>query len=74
MTPISLQTRTRQPTQAPELPSENNRMLQVEYDNFRDALYETSLKPNNLVSMFNVDIMTATKNYSIAIKCILYIW
>ena len=26
-------------------------MLQVEYDNFRDALYETSLKPYDLVNV-----------------------
>ena len=51
MTPIDLQTRTRWPTQAPELPSVKNRMLQVEYDNFRDALYEASLKPYDLINV-----------------------
>ena len=49
--PINLQARTRQPMQAPELPSATNRMAQIEYDNFRDALYETSLKPNDMVSV-----------------------
>ena len=50
-TPINLQARTRQPTQAPELPSAKNRMMQIKYDNFRDALDKTSLKPNDMVSI-----------------------
>ena len=36
---------------APELPSAKNRMSQVEYDNFRDFLYESSLNPNDLVNI-----------------------
>ena len=49
--PINLQARTRRPIQAPELPLVTNRMMQIKYDNFRDALYETSLKPNDMVSI-----------------------
>ena len=49
--PINLQARTRQPVQAPELPSATNRMTQIEYDNFRDALYEASLEPSDMVNV-----------------------
>ena len=51
MTPINLQVRSKRPIQAPELPSASNRMTQIEYDNFRDALYEPTLEPNDMVTV-----------------------
>ena len=53
--------------------SVKNRMSQVEYDNFRDALYESSLNPNDLVNVQCWYFDNDKELQYIAVKCILYI-